>query len=128
MLVIDCNGKIMYISENASTQLGLAQVELTGNSIYDYILPHDADELTAILQDNLIINSPKSKVMHDELHERMSRMSADPNFELDDYVSAFEEPRSFFMRMKCVLAKRNAGLTNQGYKVRFGHLVLQRVS
>ena len=25
--------------------------------------------------------------------------------------------RSFFLRMKCVLAKRNAGLTSGGYKV-----------
>ena len=28
-----------------------------------------------------------------------------------------EIERSFFIRMKCVLAKRNAGLTNAGYKV-----------
>lgn len=30
----------------------------------------------------------------------------------------FEIERAFFIRMKCVLAKRNAGLTNGGYKVR----------
>lgn len=29
-----------------------------------------------------------------------------------------ESERVFFLRMKCVLAKRNAGLTNGGYKVR----------
>ena len=29
----------------------------------------------------------------------------------------FEIERSFVVRMKCVLAKRNAGLTNGGYKV-----------
>lgn len=28
-----------------------------------------------------------------------------------------ELERSFFLRMKCVLAKRNAGLTSSGYKV-----------
>lgn len=28
-----------------------------------------------------------------------------------------EMERTFFLRMKCVLAKRNAGLTTQGYKV-----------
>ena len=28
-----------------------------------------------------------------------------------------EIERSFVLRMKCVLAKRNAGLTNGGYKV-----------
>lgn len=30
-----------------------------------------------------------------------------------------EIERSFFLRMKCVLAKRNAGLTSSGYKVGF---------
>ena len=30
----------------------------------------------------------------------------------------FEIERSFVVRMKCVLAKRNAGLTSGGYKVR----------
>lgn len=31
--------------------------------------------------------------------------------------SEYEIERSFFLRMKCVLAKRNAGLTCSGYKV-----------
>lgn len=31
--------------------------------------------------------------------------------------SEYEMERSFFLRMKCVLAKRNAGLTSGGYKV-----------
>ena len=30
----------------------------------------------------------------------------------------FEVERAFFVRMKCVLAKRNAGLTTGGYKVK----------
>ena len=35
----------------------------------------------------------------------------------------YEVERSFFLRMKCVLAKRNAGLTSGGYKVGRGALV-----
>ena len=31
--------------------------------------------------------------------------------------TAYEMERSFFLRMKCVLAKRNAGLTCGGFKV-----------
>jgi len=31
--------------------------------------------------------------------------------------SDYEVERYFFLRMKCVLAKRNAGLTSAGYKV-----------
>lgn len=68
------------------------QVELTGNSIYEYIHPADHDEMTAVL-------SPS-----------MPPPGVPPN---QDY----ESERIFFLRMKCVLAKRNAGLTNGGYKV-----------
>lgn len=33
------------------------------------------------------------------------------------HVLEYEFEKSFFLRMKCVLAKRNAGLTSGGYKV-----------
>lgn len=35
----------------------------------------------------------------------------------DYYFTLAEFEKSFFLRMKCVLAKRNAGLTSGGYKV-----------
>ena len=90
MFVVDKDGKIMYISETASVHLGLSQVELTGNSIYEYVHPADHEEI------NLLLNlSPPNDCSKTEL----------------------ECERAFFIRMKCVLAKRNAGLTNAGYKV-----------
>nr|XP_060496981.1 single-minded homolog 2 [Panthera onca] len=49
VFVVASDGKIMYISETASVHLGLSQVELTGNSIYEYIHPSDHDEMTAVL-------------------------------------------------------------------------------
>ncbi|XP_013414164.1 single-minded homolog 2 isoform X2 [Lingula anatina] len=91
IFVVAPDGKIMYISETASVHLGLSQVELTGNSIYEYIHPADHDEMTAIL------------TFHQPYHPHM--------------VPEFEIERAFFLRMKCVLAKRNAGLTSGGYKV-----------
>ncbi|KAI4871207.1 hypothetical protein NFI96_003473 [Prochilodus magdalenae] len=66
-------------------------VELTGNSIYEYIHPADHDEMTAVL------------TAHQPYHSH--------------FVQEYEMERSFFLRMKCVLAKRNAGLTCGGYKV-----------
>lgn len=92
IFVVAPDGKIMYISETASVHLGLSQVELTGNSIYEYIHPADHDEMTAVLTPS------------------MPPPGVSPN---QDY----ESERIFFLRMKCVLAKRNAGLTNGGYKV-----------
>lgn len=63
-------------------------MELTGNSIYEYIHPLDHDEVGHLLSVQ-------------PLH----------------YNQDVEIERSFVLRMKCVLAKRNAGLTNGGYKV-----------
>ncbi|XP_036059884.1 single-minded homolog 2 [Onychomys torridus] len=91
VFVVASDGKIMYISETASVHLGLSQVELTGNSIYEYIHPSDHDEMTAVLS------------AHPPLHHHL--------------LQEYEIERSFFLRMKCVLAKRNAGLTCSGYKV-----------
>ncbi|XP_047463276.1 single-minded homolog 2 [Mugil cephalus] len=91
VFVVASDGKIMYISETASVHLGLSQVELTGNSIFEYIHPSDHDEMSAMLG---LCPPP---------HHHFS-----PEYEIE---------RSFFLRMKCVLAKRNAGLTCGGYKV-----------
>ncbi|XP_058630364.1 SIM bHLH transcription factor 1b isoform X2 [Onychostoma macrolepis] len=91
IFVVAADGKIMYISETASVHLGLSQVELTGNSIYEYVHPADHDEMTAVL-------TPQPSFHSHLVHEH-------------------EAERSFFLRMKCVLAKRNAGLTSGGYKV-----------
>eukprot|EP00090_Calanus_glacialis_P013498 TRINITY_DN22185_c0_g1_i1.p1 TRINITY_DN22185_c0_g1~~TRINITY_DN22185_c0_g1_i1.p1 ORF type:complete len:626 (-),score=99.82 TRINITY_DN22185_c0_g1_i1:177-2054(-) len=88
IFVLSSDGKIMYISETASVHLGLSQVELTGNSIYEYIHPLDHEEVGHLLSVQ-------------PLH----------------YNQDIEMERSFVLRMKCVLAKRNAGLTNGGYKV-----------
>ncbi|XP_023564213.1 single-minded homolog 1 isoform X2 [Octodon degus] len=79
--------------DNVGRELGshLLQVELTGNSIYEYIHPADHDEMTAVL------------TAHQPYHSH--------------FVQEYEIERSFFLRMKCVLAKRNAGLTCGGYKV-----------
>lgn len=79
-------------------------MELTGNSIYDYIHPHDHDELMSVLS----------------VHPNQLAIKANSV----GNVSEFEIERAFVIRMKCVLAKRNAGLTNGGYKVGDSILIL----
>lgn len=65
---------------------------MTGNSIYEYIHPADHEEMSNVLAPTM--PPPGAKLQQD-----------------------YECERAFFIRMKCVLAKRNAGLTNGGYKV-----------
>lgn len=136
IFVVAPDGKIMYISETASTHLGLSQVELTGNSIYDYIHNYDQDEMTRVLslQPNVypqpfepndkngpLFNStsnlsgfgadgitPSTHINSNYIHHQMPPQQTSQVVEIE---------RTFFLRMKCVLAKRNAGLTTQGYKV-----------
>ncbi|KAG8229738.1 hypothetical protein J437_LFUL007913 [Ladona fulva] len=106
IFVVAPDGKIMYISETASVHLGLSQVELTGNSIYEYIHPADHDEMTAVLSLHQAPPPPAQQQQPGLVHHAAAHV-----------VHAFEVERVFFLRMKCVLAKRNAGLTAGGYKV-----------
>uniref|UniRef100_A0A1B6CA85 Single-minded n=2 Tax=Clastoptera arizonana TaxID=38151 RepID=A0A1B6CA85_9HEMI len=96
IFVVAPDGKIMYISETASTHLGLSQVELTGNSIFEYIHQSDHDEMSRVL------------TLHQPLHP--------PSITHNQLTHEFEIEKSFCLQMKCVLAKRNAGLTTAGYK------------
>ncbi|KAF7260904.1 hypothetical protein EG68_01856, partial [Paragonimus skrjabini miyazakii] len=99
-------GKILYISETASVLLGLSQVEMTGNDMTEYLHPLDHEEFRQILTAH-----PSEMTAHSNAHE----------FTID---------RSFFLRIKCVLAKRNAGLTTAGYKVIHcsGHLKVRPIN
>ncbi|XP_063632124.1 single-minded homolog 1 isoform X1 [Cydia splendana] len=107
IFVVAPDGKIMYISETASVHLGLSQVELTGNSIYEYIHQNDHEEMSAVLS----LQHPHSYLGH-----QYPSLGYPVGGTWGPSVD-IECERAFFIRMKCVLAKRNAGLTTSGYKV-----------
>lgn len=183
IFVVAPDGKIMYISETASVHLGLSQVELTGNSIYEYIHNFDHDEMTAVLSlhPNVFtvppfgatgggFHQPAQPPGPHHHHHPLPHHQAPPvaipapltppnsvhstppasnlppvaqpppqnpnhpinnsgnlsnlhgvshslNHHQAQSSQTVEIERSFFLRMKCVLAKRNAGLTSSGYKV-----------
>ncbi|RWS09503.1 Single minded-like protein, partial [Dinothrombium tinctorium] len=107
VFVVACDGKVMYITETASTHLGLSQVELTGNSIYDYIYQEDHEEMARILN----LSRDEEREIRQKLEFQQHNGHYFPS------TCTIEFPRWFFLRMKCVLAKRNAGLTTAGFKV-----------
>lgn len=132
IFVVAPDGKIMYISETVSTHLGLSNVELTGNSIYDYIHNYDQDELTRILslqpsnfstpfdqndQKPPMFNTPTNMNNGFDMHMNSNYIHHQPPSHQTSQTIEIE--RTFFIRLKCVLAKRNAGLTTQGYKVNY---------
>ncbi|XP_040162169.1 protein single-minded-like [Anopheles arabiensis] len=134
IFVVAPDGKITYISETASVHLGLSQVELTGNSIYEYIHTYDQEEMASILTlqqphhplacsathnlstSSTTLNSPNSLGTPWTGTFQVGSSATDSGYnEQRSYVVDME--RNFFLRMRCVLAKRNAGLTSSGYKV-----------
>ncbi|XP_072222111.1 hypoxia inducible factor 1 subunit alpha a [Leuresthes tenuis] len=78
LMVLSEDGDMIYLSENVSKCLGLAQFDLTGHSVFDFTHPCDQEEL----REMLIYRTGSKKVM-------------DANTE-----------RSFFLRMKCTLTSR----------------------
>ncbi|XP_053663435.1 protein single-minded-like [Anopheles marshallii] len=116
IFVVAPDGKITYISETASVHLGLSQVELTGNSIYEYIHAYDQEEMATILALQQHLNHHPlglSTALLCNHHQPNHRHS----FSQQQRSYVIEMERTFFLRMRCVLAKRNAGLTCSGYKV-----------
>lgn len=106
----------MYISEGAAVHLGLSNVELTGNSILEYIHPQDQEEMVHMLKD--LSSHQEEMLKHSHTLPDAASGDGDPENNLNvGHHEDIEIPKSFFLRMKCVLAKRSAGLTTQGYKV-----------
>lgn len=60
-----------------------------------------------------INNQPPIHHHHHQNHHHMPRHQETQTIEIE---------RTFFLRMKCVLAKRNAGLTTSGYKVKISFI------
>nr|ALL26120.1 hypoxia inducible factor 1 alpha*1 [Fundulus heteroclitus] len=78
LLVLSEDGDMIYISENVSKCLGLAQFDLIGHSVFDFTHPCDQEELREML-----------------VYRTGSKKAKEPSAE-----------RSFFLRMKCTLTSR----------------------
>ncbi|XP_041809259.1 hypoxia inducible factor 1 subunit alpha a [Chelmon rostratus] len=78
LMVLSEDGDMIYLSENINKCLGLAQFDLTGHSVFDFIHPCDHEELREML-----------------VHRTGSKKAKEPNTE-----------RNFFLRMKCTLTSR----------------------
>lgn len=101
--------------------MGLSQVELTGNSIFEYIHEHDRSEMAAVLsyQQTVYSSNDQDCLLTNDALKYHDLNINNLNYNVPAQSRAtFEFERTFFLRMKCVLAKRNAGLTTHGYKVK----------
>ncbi|KAI4804723.1 hypothetical protein KUCAC02_026340 [Chaenocephalus aceratus] len=78
LMVLSEDGDMIYLTENVNKCLGLAQFDLTGYSVFDFIHPCDQEELREML-----------------VHKTGSKKTKEPN-----------TARSFFLRMKCTLTSR----------------------
>lgn len=91
LLVLSCDGDMVYLSENVNRYLGLTQIDLMGHSIFEFSHPCDHDEIKEMLS----LKCNKSLAVPSPLN------------------------RSFFFRMKCTLTNKgkNVNLKSASYKV-----------
>nr|XP_046213302.1 endothelial PAS domain-containing protein 1-like isoform X1 [Oncorhynchus gorbuscha] len=97
--VVTSDGDMIFLSENINKFMGLTQVELTGQSIFDFTHPCDHDEI----RENLSLKNGTGKK-----------------------GKALSTERDFFMRMKCTVTNRGrtVNLKSASWKVLHctGHL------
>lgn len=63
LMLVDKDGTLIYITDNVSSHLGLAQVDLLGLGIYDFIHPCDHDEMQDILSNrNIAAKNPSQSI------------------------------------------------------------------
>uniref|UniRef100_A0A131YIW7 Hypoxia-inducible factor 1 alpha n=1 Tax=Rhipicephalus appendiculatus TaxID=34631 RepID=A0A131YIW7_RHIAP len=82
LLVLSAEGEIVFLSDNVGRHLGLNQVDLMGQSVYEYCHPCDHDELKAALL-------PKPEDLHD----------------------LSPQPCHFLMRLRCTLGSKGRGVS-----------------
>nr|XP_020499180.1 hypoxia-inducible factor 1-alpha-like [Labrus bergylta] len=93
VLVMSEEGDVIYLTENVNKHIGITQLELLGQSVYDFVHPCDQDELRDLL-------APRPGVS--------KKLSASQSTE-----------RNFFLRMKSTLTSRGrtVNIKSADYKV-----------
>ncbi|CAN8031366.1 unnamed protein product [Ixodes persulcatus] len=108
LVVLSADGDVLFLSENISRHLGLNQVDLMGQSLFEFCHPCDHDELKEVL-------CPGGAAKAPEAGEK------------------FPQPCSFFVRLRCALGSKGRGVgvkSASSYKVLHcvGHRVLRDVA
>lgn len=100
LLVLSADGDVLFLTENVGRHLGLNQVDLMGQSLFEFCHPCDHDELREALCPGTQSQTPEQ----------------------------YPQPCSFFMRLKCALGSKGRGVSVKSassYKVM--HCVGNRV-
>ncbi|XP_077297759.1 uncharacterized protein LOC143919358 [Arctopsyche grandis] len=105
VFVVSSDGDLIYLSENVSEYLGVTQMDIMGQSLFEFSHPCDHEEIRDVL-------SFKS---HDKTNQGQKKKGLS------------EASKSFFIRLKCTLTSkgRNVNIKSASYKVIHcvGHLL-----
>ncbi|XP_052891248.1 protein similar [Anopheles moucheti] len=100
LIILSADGDVTYISENVSEHLGISQIDIMGQPIWDY--SHQCD--------------------HAELREALNGRHHSPSELLNGVANSDCRPmenRDFFLRLKCTLTSRgrSVNIKSASYKV-----------
>lgn len=108
LFVLSKDGDIIYLSENVERYLGLTNIDLIGQSVFDYSHPCDHDDIKSFLEPLTNAFATSRTLPKPVDRERKP---------LDESIGETNGP--FFIRMKCTLTNkgRNLNLKSANYKV-----------
>uniref|UniRef100_A0A453YQD6 Uncharacterized protein n=1 Tax=Anopheles gambiae TaxID=7165 RepID=A0A453YQD6_ANOGA len=100
LIILSADGDVTYVSENVNEYLGISQIDIMGQPIWDY--SHQCD--------------------HDELREALNGRHHSPSELLNGVANSDCRPmenRDFFLRLKCTLTSRgrSVNIKSASYKV-----------
>ena len=110
IFVISKDGDLIHLSENVERHLGLSQIDLMGQSIYDYSHPCDHDDIKLFLEPLTSAFNASKFLPKPTERELNGNKSGHP-------MGNITGP--FFIRMKCTLTNkgRNCNLKSANFKV-----------
>lgn len=138
LFVLSKNGDIIYLSENVEHYLGLNQIDLMGQSIYDYSHPCDHDDIKSLLQPSIVAFNATKQTLSSSSLDSLSIKTEPVKKDVSSSATTKSPSTSssssssllnneilgdtigpYFIRMKCTLTNkgRNLNLKSANYKV-----------
>ncbi|CAD7083955.1 unnamed protein product [Hermetia illucens] len=122
LLILSGEGDVTYVSESISDYLGISQIDLLGQQIWEYTHQCDHDELKEAL------NIRRSNLGDEKPKEGASNGNAGINGAIDNNNTLTTAHRDIFLRLKCTLTSRgrSVNIKSASYKVIHvtGHMVM----
>lgn len=107
-MILSFDGDIIYISENIENYLGLKQLDLIGNNLFDYSHPCDHNDLKELYNN-----------INDQINIEKLTLNEKQKLKTKDIAYHTRKIEPFLLRLKCTLTEKGKciNIKSATYKV-----------